>query len=188
MHVAANEELKCVFIIKWHQLKDFLPSTVSRVSLRSPILENACTQSQPQKEISHLPTPVLHGREGCLELLGIPAVSARIRQEWGLCVREGERMGEPLAGSALQGVLLEPFGSWEWARAGELHRECLSWEPKSLMLCKPSHASDIHQCIMCVLHQGVTDPNHAVSQSQSHGELVLPKYFHHIFQWLSLMH
>lgn len=50
-----------------------------------------------------------------------------------------------------------------------------------VMLCKPSHASD------GVLH---TDqfPNHVVSQSQSHGEQVLPKYLHHIYQWLSLMH
>lgn len=59
---------------------------------------------------------------------------------------------------------------------------CLSWEPKCLSCCAKLRC--------CVMHQCVRDqfPNHAVSQSQSHGELVLPKYLHHIFQWLSQMH
>lgn len=105
--------------------------------------------------------PVLHGREGCLELLGNenePGHSS--------CKRSQFVMGTKIP------VML-----------------CCAMFTHNV--CEPSRASDGVWYIsdqLDQLDQIDQFPNHVVAQSQPHGELVLPKYLHHIFQWLSLKH
>lgn len=109
IHVAAKEELKCVFIIK-----DFLSLTVFRVSLRSLISESSCTESQSQKDISHLPTlPSAHQRRKYWSTHTLAPASAKVRDDWGhagLCLKKRTWIREPLTGSVSQSALSEPFG------------------------------------------------------------------------------